>query len=53
MRGEKSDYVLDDDWSDIQLMFPRSQLVTIANAGHWVHAEAPKSFLEAVLEFLR
>jgi pimeloyl-ACP methyl ester carboxylesterase len=32
--------------------FPDAQFMTIENAGHWVHAEAPDVFMNAVLEFL-
>lgn len=52
LRGGKSDYILDEDFEDIQSLFPDSQLATIQEAGHWVHAEAPKQFMEVVLDFL-
>jgi esterase len=51
IRGELSNYVLDEDWEEIEEQFPDASLVTIAQAGHWVHAEAPQEFLEAVLSF--
>lgn len=51
IRGAMSNYILDEDWEDIENQFPDSVLVTIANAGHWVHAEAPKEFLDSVLGF--
>jgi pimeloyl-ACP methyl ester carboxylesterase len=31
--------------------FPKYQLVSIANAGHWLQAENPKDFNQAVKEF--
>ena len=31
--------------------FPDSTLVSIENAGHWVHAEAPDDFVDCVLGF--
>ena len=36
----------------IQKQFPNAQLTTIKNSGHWVHAEQPLAFLEAVKQFL-
>jgi len=51
MRGELSQYILDSDVSKIETYFPDSQFVTIANAGHWVHAEAPNEFTDEVLAF--
>lgn len=52
IRGAKSKYVLDADWPGILPYFPRAELVTIADAGHWVHAEQPAAFLAAVQRFL-
>lgn len=51
IRGEKSDYILDEDWEHMEDQFPDSILKTIPDAGHWVHAEAPKEFMDTVLEF--
>jgi len=51
IRGELSQYILDEDISEIENAFPDSEVVTIANAGHWVHAEAPENFIDAVLGF--
>ena len=52
VRGEKSDYILDTDFSSIQEGFPNSSFVTIPNAGHWVHADKPKVLLAAVENFI-
>jgi pimeloyl-ACP methyl ester carboxylesterase len=51
IRGVLSDYILDDDFPVLENLFPDAHFVSIANAGHWVHAEAPEEFLEAVLSF--
>jgi esterase len=51
IRGELSNYILDEDWESIEEIFPDSDLITIENAGHWVHAEAPEKFIECVLQF--
>lgn len=50
--GEKSDYISDNDWPNIQKMYRNSTLVTIPNAGHWVHAEHPHLLIEYVLKFM-
>jgi pimeloyl-ACP methyl ester carboxylesterase len=52
LRGQASDYVLDTDWPLIQRLFPRAELVTIPAAGHWLHADSPETFLDAVRNFL-
>ena len=51
IRGELSNYILDKDWPEIEAIFPDATLVSVPGAGHWVHAEAPKEFLDAVLSF--
>lgn len=52
VRGGRSGYVAETDLTLIQENFPEARLETIANAGHWVHAEAPKELLEQLLAFL-
>jgi pimeloyl-ACP methyl ester carboxylesterase len=52
IRGEKSTYILDSDFELIEKIFPTAKLETIADAGHWVHAEKPKDFFETVMRFL-
>jgi pimeloyl-ACP methyl ester carboxylesterase len=52
IKGGNSRYILDDDLLDFNQFFPDNKLVTIPNAGHWVHAEAPQLFYETVIHFL-
>ncbi|WP_373513998.1 alpha/beta fold hydrolase [Persicitalea sp.] len=52
MRGALSGYIKEEDWPEIQKMFPNAELVTIPKSGHWVHAEQPKRFVEVLGEFL-
>jgi esterase len=53
MRGENSEYINENDIADFKNRFSTLQLVSIANAGHWLHAEKPKEFFEAVLKFIK
>jgi pimeloyl-ACP methyl ester carboxylesterase len=48
LRGALSDYVLEHDEPVIRRLFPSVDIVTIEGAGHWVHAEQPARFLEAL-----
>lgn len=52
VRGGRSGYVEEGDRAPFAGLFPAYRLVTIADAGHWVHAEQPEKFLELVLAFL-
>jgi esterase len=51
--GEKSDYVLPEHHTTIHTLFPDVRLTTIADAGHWVHAEQPQQFVQQIQQFLR
>lgn len=51
IRGALSNYILDEDISDLEDVFIDGVVVTIENAGHWVHAEAPAEFLDTLLSF--
>ena len=52
IKGEKSHYILPQDEFLIQKQFPKYQLITIKNAGHWVQVENVKEFNEKVSDFL-
>lgn len=52
IRGENSDYLQDKDNILIVQLFPNSEVKTVKNAGHWVHAEQPDVVIEMVTEFL-
>lgn len=53
VKGGASSYIRFDDVPRIQQLFPRSSILTIRGAGHWVHADRPEEFANAVLTFLR
>jgi len=52
LRGDRSEYILPDDFDTIKKHFPKAALETIPNSGHWLHAENPKAFFTTSLEFL-
>lgn len=51
IRGELSNYILEEDYGQLEEYFPDCTIKTIPDAGHWVHAEAPELFIDTVLEF--
>jgi esterase len=53
IRGGVSRYILDSDFENIKSHFPDSDIETIPNVGHWLHAENPKMFYELSVEFLK
>ncbi|TNJ41892.1 alpha/beta fold hydrolase [Tamlana fucoidanivorans] len=52
LRGDRSEYIGVDDASIIKKHFPNANIVTVSNAGHWLHAENPKDFFESVMQFV-
>lgn len=52
LRGDRSEYIGEADEAIIKRHFPNSETKTISNAGHWLHAENPKDFYEAVVNFI-
>jgi len=52
LRGGDSWYIKDEDMDEIEMHFPQAELITIPNAGHWLHAQQPQLFFEEVSEFL-
>ena len=47
-----SDYILDSDEDIIRDYFPKAKIATISKAGHWLHAENPKEFIEVTSKWL-
>lgn len=52
LRGDKSEYIGEHDEAIIKNHFKNASIVTIENAGHWLHAENPKDFFDAVMTFI-
>jgi pimeloyl-ACP methyl ester carboxylesterase len=52
LRGENSNYIKKEDEALIHAHFPNSEIITVAKAGHWLHAENPNEFYNYVVQFL-
>lgn len=52
IKGGRSPYIKDEDWPEIRRLFPKAELQTIEQSGHWVHTEQPEAFLRIVDSFL-
>lgn len=50
--GSSSDYITPAYGPAMRALFPRTQLVTIKNAGHWVHSDQPEVFIALLRRFL-
>ena len=53
LRGDRSEYISLQDEGIIKTHFPQAKIETISNAGHWLHAENPTEFFEAVNGFIK
>lgn len=52
IKGEKSNYITENDKPLIKKIFPYAEIVGIPNAGHWIHAEESDLLLKTVNEFI-
>jgi pimeloyl-ACP methyl ester carboxylesterase len=50
--GGESDYVRPEHQTQIQRLFPFARLRAVPGAGHWVYADKPAEFVQAVRAFL-
>ena len=51
LRAGRSGFVDEKDLIVIRKFFPRAEIRTIADAGHWLHVDAPAEFYRVVSEF--
>ncbi len=51
IRGARSRYIADSDWHRITEIFPNAELKSM-ETGHWVQAEKPQEFADAVVQWL-
>ncbi|MEN6455411.1 MAG: alpha/beta hydrolase, partial [Prolixibacteraceae bacterium] len=52
IKGEQSEYIREEDFGLIRKISPEALLKIIPNAGHWLHAEQPVRFMEALQDFI-
>ncbi len=52
IKGALSNYILPEDYPSIRRIYPEAKIVEIPDAGHWLHAEQPQLFMEAIWNFL-
>ncbi|GAA2105813.1 alpha/beta fold hydrolase [Microlunatus panaciterrae] len=50
--GARSEYVRPDYADTMRRLFPQVRLVTVKNAGHWVHSEQPEVVVAALRMFV-
>ncbi|MFP4555900.1 MAG: alpha/beta fold hydrolase [Bacteroidales bacterium] len=53
IKGEMSDYIPNDSPKLLDGMFNNYKISIVPNAGHWLHAENPKFFLNLIEDFLQ
>jgi pimeloyl-ACP methyl ester carboxylesterase len=49
--GEDSRYIRPEDAEPMRALFPRTRLITVKGATHWVHTDAPQIVVEALRRF--
>lgn len=51
IKGYDSEYIPNSREPEILSIYPRAKIVVVKNAGHWVHAEQPRVFVDEVMNF--
>lgn len=52
LKAGNSDYLTDDDIVPIRRIFPAAELITVPDAGHWIHSDNPGAVVSALLKFI-
>ena len=52
LRGDRSEYITYEDEGLIETQFTDVEIITISDAGHWLHADNPDEFFEAIKAFI-
>ena len=52
IKGENSNYINQDNFEACDKYFPNNKLIEIKDAGHWVYADNPTTFLEKIQALL-
>ena len=51
VRGAQSDYIIEKDYEYMKHHFPNYKMVTLEDAGHWIHVDDPEGFNKATEDF--
>ncbi len=51
LSGGQSDYVLPEHRDQIKALFPKARFAKLPDAGHWLHAEEPRAFIDTALHW--
>ncbi len=52
LSGAESDYVKSEHRATIRTLFPNARFAKIIGAGHWLHAEKPREFIQTLKAWL-
>ena len=53
LKGEYSNYINDNDKTEITKYFPKASITTIPNSNHWLHVDNPDNFFDTILDFIK
>jgi len=52
LKGEKSNYLQENDFEKILIVFPAAEFIVIPGAGHWIHSDNPEAIRQCFLKLL-
>lgn len=53
VKGENSRYIQENQHATIRQHFPDATIISIKNAGHWLHAENPDDFFDETMKYFK
>jgi esterase len=53
VRGERSNYIQPEDEELIRSQYLNAEIITIPQAGHWIHADQPALFAQTIQHYLQ
>ena len=53
LKGEYSNYIDDNDKTEITKYFPKASILTVPDSNHWLHVDNPDNFFDTILDFIK
>jgi len=52
VRAGNSDYIPESDYKVIKVLFPATEIITVEETSHWIHAEKPDVIIDLIRDLL-
>ena len=52
VKGEFSEYLVEEEITEIRKVFPSAEIIVVNNTGHWIHSERPDAIIKILSDQL-